>query len=171
MHIPIEVLIGVGGGILGLLLLIHLVLLVTNLNKLGQYKSLEKKWEEIQPRKAEADEVIAELRKLQGKVKSMEEITLGSNILWARKLNILSDQLPRGVWLKRAALNGRTFFIEGSAISRDQKEIISVHNFTAALKKQQDFLKDFDDLELDSVQRRKIKDIEVADFLITIQLK
>ena len=51
-----------------------------------------------------------------------------------------------------------------------KKEMISVHNFATNLKEKEDFVKHFDDLEISSIERRTIKKIEIADFLITATL-
>ena len=56
-------------------------------------------------------------------------------------------------------------------ISKTKKEIINVHSFTATLKDDQEFMSDFEELDLGSIQRRRIQKIEVADFLITTKIK
>jgi len=79
--------------------------------------------------------------------------------------------LPRGIWLKKIALNDEMLFIEGSAISKEMTEIISINRFTSNLKANKDFIEHFTDLELGSIQRRKIKSVEIADFVITMKVK
>jgi len=49
--------------------------------------------------------------------------------------------------------------------------MINVHQFTSTLKSQREFLEHFNDLELGSIQRRKIKQMDIADFMITVRLK
>ena len=115
--------------------------------------------------------MVNHLRALQGTNKAMENIIPDRKVSWAEKLNILSDNIPRGVWVRKVKLEVDVFTIEGSAISADNEAIINVHKFTSSIKGQKEFLKDFADVELGSIQRRKIKQADIADFLITVRLK
>ncbi len=170
LEIPKELLIGIGGGAVALLILIHFILLIVNIGKFIEYKSLEKKWTQMSTLKQGVDSVVNESRGLQGRLTTFQELMGQSNILWSNKLNILSDTLPRGVWLKKIELSHKIFFLEGSAISRQGEEMINVHNFTSALKKDSVFLNNFRDLKLGSIQTRKFEKIEIADFSITTNL-
>lgn len=170
MKIPLEVVIGSAGGLLFLLILAHVGLLMVNVTKLKQHKQLKAEWAQIEPQKQQADEVVKEMRLLQNKYKDIAAISGGEVILWAQKLNAISDNMPRGVWLSKIALNDEMFFIEGSAISRQQNEMISVHNFTAKLKKHPLFFVGLSELELGSIQRRSQGKIDIADFLITTKI-
>ena len=171
VNIPLEVIIGCGGGLLVLLGIVHVLLLFVNIGKLAQHKTLQKQWETMRPGKENVDSVVNEMRVFQGKYKAIEDITGKSGLSWAQKLNILSDNLPRGVWLKKIALNEEILFIEGSAISKEITEIISIHHLTSNLKADDHFLEYFTDFELGSIQRRKIKNVEIADFVITMKVK
>ncbi|MBN1869966.1 MAG: PilN domain-containing protein [Candidatus Omnitrophica bacterium] len=171
VSIPLEIIIGCGGGLLVLLGVVHVLLLFVNIGKLAQHKALQKQWENMRPGKENVDSVVNEMRKFQGKYKAIEDIGGENSLSWAQKLNILSDNLPRGVWLKKIDLSEDTLFIEGSAISKETSEIISIHHFTANLKQDGSFMEHFTDLELGSIQRRKIKNVEIADFVITMKVK
>ncbi len=171
LNMPVEVIIGLGGGMIVLLIVTHIALFVININKLAQHKGLKKQWEEILPSKTNVDDVLKKLRSLQSKHKAIEELTQESYIAWSQYFNILSDSLPRDVWLRRIALDDGVFFIEGSALSRDNQEMINVHKFTTKLKGTPDFLKSLENIDLGSIQRRSIKKVEIADFLITTKIK
>jgi Tfp pilus assembly protein PilN len=171
MNIPLEFIIGCGGGLLVLLGVIHVLLLFINIGKLAQHKALQKQWETMRPGKENVDSVVSEMRLFQGKYQAIEDISGKSSLSWAQKLNILSNSLPRGVWLKKIALNEKMLFIEGSAISKETTEIISIHHLTSNLKGEGAFLEHFTDLELGSIQRRKIKNVEIADFVLTMKVK
>jgi Tfp pilus assembly protein PilN len=170
IKIPLEIVIGSFLGVLMLLIMVHAGLLMINLWNLSHHANLKKEWEVITPAKENVDKVIKEMRVLQTKQKSIDQITTGSRILWAQKLNILSNSIVRGVWLTRLRLNEGTLYIEGSAISKQSDQIIGVHSFTANLKNDDIFVSNFSGLELDSIQRRYVGKTEVADFLITAQL-
>lgn len=166
-----EIVIGSGGGLILLLFLAHIVLLTFNISKLAIHKSLDRQWTEMQPLKQNVDVVITELRELQNKLKSIEKITTNQQSVWSKNLNVLSDSLPRGVWFRKIALGDGMFFIEGSAISRQKDEMINVHGFIANLKAHENFQKNFEEIELGSIQRRKLNNMDMADFLINIKLK
>ena len=169
--IPLEMVIGAGGGLLILLILVHIFLLFMNITKLAQHRSLKAQWEKILPDKKNVDGIISELRLLQTKLKSIEDITGTEKIRWSKKLNIISDNMPRGVWLKKIALSEDKLFIDGSAISKANEEMINIHNFASNLKKDPDFLSQLSDLELGSIQRRKVSNVDISDFLINAKLK
>ncbi len=171
MNIPLEIIIGSGGGLLVLLGVIHVLLLFINIGKLAQHKSLQSQWEAMRPGKENVDSVVNEMRIFQGKYNVIEEIAGKATLSWAQKLNILSDSLPRGIWLKKISLDDGMLFIEGSAIPKETTEIISIHRLTSNLKADPKFSEHFTDLELGSIQRRKIKTVEIADFVITMKVK
>lgn len=171
VNIPLEVIIGCGGGLLVLLGMVHVLLLFVNVRKLAQHKNFQKQWEAMRPEKENVDAVINEMRALHGRYTAIQDIVEKEGVSWAQKLNILSDSLPRGVWLKKIALNGNMMSIEGSAISRETSEIIGVHRLISNLKGNKDFLKAFTDFELGSIQMRRIKNVEIADFVITVKLE
>ena len=170
IKIPLEIVIGSFLGVLMLLIMVHVSLLLVNLWNLNHHANLKREWEVITPAKDNVDKVIKEMRLLQKKQKAIDKITTGSRVLWARKMNILSDSIVRGVWLTRLRLNDGTLYIEGSAISKQSDQIMGVHTFTANLKNDDKFIEYFSDLELDSIQRRYVGKTEIADFLITANL-
>ena len=170
-NIPLEIVIGLGGGLIVLLILVHVFLEVINIRNMAKHKEFQKEMEVISPQKQQVEKVINELRSLQNTQKAVQDILPDRKIFWAKKLNIFSDSIPRGVWLKRINLDGDVLLIEGSAISTDNEAMINVHQFTSTLKSQREFLEHFNDLDLGSIQRRKIKQMDIADFMITVRLK
>lgn len=166
-NIPREVIVGFVGGLFVLLLLVSILLQTTIFMKFAQRKALKLEWEEILPSKARVDTVLSQLRNLQSKAKSIENITGVEDIVWSAKLNDISDSVPRGVWIKSIIGNEQRLVIEGSSVRKVKDEMINVHDFAANLKSQKNFLKNINNLEVGSIQRRSIKNIEVADFSIT----
>ena len=170
-NVPLEIVIGLGGGLIVLLVLVHVFLLVINIRNVAKHKEFQRKIAAVSPEKQRVAEVLNELRALQSTQKAVQGILPERKIYWANKLNILSDSIPRGVWIKRINLEGDALLIEGSAIATDNEAMINVHQFTSTLKSQREFLEYFNDLELGSIQRRKIKQMDIADFMITVRLK
>ena len=171
INIPLEIIIGCGGGLLFLLGMIHVMLLLVNVGKLAHHKSLERQWESMRSDRENVDSVVSKMRTFQGKYTALEDISKKAELSWAHKLNLLSDYLPRGMWFKKISLNNEMLFIEGSAISQNANEIASVSRLISELKGSDDFMADFTELELGSIQRRRIKNVEIADFVITMKLK
>jgi hypothetical protein len=60
--------------------------------------------------------------------------------------------------------------IEGSVVSKTRNEINNVGLFISSLKQDNDFIKDFSSLEVNSIQRSKASSVEVADFTILAKL-
>ncbi len=169
--LPKEVLVGSVGGILVLLLLVHAGLFFLNLRFFKQHKRLSREWEQLTPAKANVDQVVAELRVLQKEHGEIEAIMKDKGISWARKLNALSDNLSKGVWLRKMVFDGESFVLEGSALSRENREMKNVHQFTANLKDDAVFMDRLADIELSGIQTRKIKKVNIADFIIEAELE
>jgi len=170
IKVPLEVIIGLFGGVIMLLIFVHGGLLLFNFYRLNQHHNLKKEWDVTIPSKENVDKVLKEIRELQGKQKAIEKITMEDRVLWAPKLNVISDKIDRGIWLTRIRLKDGIFFIEGSALSKGGDEMINVHTFTSDIKNEPLFVEKVSDLELGSIQRRYINKTEVADFLITAKL-
>jgi Tfp pilus assembly protein PilN len=169
-NMPKETIVGLIGGLLVLLLLVHVILQAFIFIKYAQHKNYQTRWESISPDKEKVDVIINELRSLQAKTKAVYEISYDKRISWAPKLNALSDNIPREVWLTRIFLEDNALLIQGSAVSKVRNEMISVGNFVSNLKEQKNFQEDLATVELGSIQRRNIKAVEVVDFVITAKL-
>ncbi len=171
IKIPLEVIIGCGGGLLFLLGMVHVVLLFVNVGKLAQHKALQLQWDSLQGDKTNVDTVVGDMRAFQGKYKALEDIVQKTDVSWAQKINLLSDLLPRGMWFKKISFNNEMFFLEGSAIAQNVNEMAAVSRLISSLRDSAVFMGDFSELELGSIQRRKIKNVDIADFVVTMKLK
>ncbi len=167
MKIPLEIVIGVGGGFLMLLIFVHIVLLFLNVMKITEQGRLKKEWTTLAPQKQQVDDILMKLRTLNSNFDSIKSVTGEADISWSEKLNILSDVLPREIWLQRVAYIDGVLYIEGSAISKEHREMLVVHGFASNLKKEARFLEGLTNVEFGSIERRRIQQIEVADFLMT----
>ena len=170
LNLPKEAIIGLVGGLLVFLFIVHLILYIAIFTKISQYKREKKEWEKILPEKNKADAVIGELRDLQNKINSIEKIKSDKRILWSQKLNDIGDNIPRGVWLNKISINEAVLLIDGSAVSKTRDEMTSVGNFVANLKRTSSFMNGLKNMELGSIQRRQFKSIDMVDFIITAKL-
>lgn len=167
LDIPIEILIGSAGGLLVLLVGIHLILMTNYMLKAKTLKKLDKAWSLLEKDKANVDVVINRMRALQGQYNDIANISQQQRFPWAPKLNSLSNILPRGVWLRRLALKEDVFLIEGSSLSKASEEMINVHGYISKLKEDEIFMKDFIDIEPGPIQTKNINNVDIANFLIT----
>ena len=170
LNLPAEMVVGIGVGFIFLLLMVHLVLLYFNITTFIQYRNLQTQWDGLKPVRDSVDSAANELKTVRNKLKSIEEIIGNAHVLWSQKLNILSDDLPRGVWLRKLSADEKMFSVEGSALSKQNEEMINVHTFTTSLKEDKEFIKNFSDLELGSISRRQIDKVDIADFVLTARL-
>ena len=168
--IPKEAMVGLVGGLTALMVLIIILLQIVIFSKWAQRASLKKQWEAVQPEKQVVDKVLMELRMLKNKLESIDKVTTGKRIFWSPKLNAISDSVPRGVWLNRISLDEQILLLDGSAVSKIQDEMISVGDFITNLKSQKAFMEHLDSIDVSSIQKRQIKSVQVADFLITVKL-
>ncbi len=171
--IPREAFIGLVGGLVAVLICTHVVLQVIIFMKFFQHAQQKKEWGTILPEKKQVDVVLNELRSIQSKIRAVEQVTTGERLFWAQKLNDISDSLPKGIWLTKMSLVEKVLLIDGSVVSRDKGEIIRVGQFVAELKKHKGFMRGVQNkqVEVGSIQKRKIHDVEVADFLLTVKLQ
>jgi len=171
INIPHEILLGVGGGLILLLLTVHLVLGAIWLAGMGRLSSERANWQKLLPDKAVLDAINNESKDLKKKINTISDMTIKKTVLWAPKFNAISDDLPKGLWIRKMTLDKIGLSMEGSVVSRTQNEINNVGLFLSALKQNDDFMKDFSSLEVNSIQRGKTNAVEVTDFTVMAKLK
>ena len=171
IDIPKEILFGVGGIFIALLALIHGLLIGLWLMQFTRHAVDQAIWQKMSPDKNNIDSINKELKGLKNKISTIDNVTFKKAISWAQKLNILSDAMPKGVWIKKIAWNNTVLTVEGSAVANLHEEIAIVGNFVSNLKKEESFVKDFSSLELTSVTHSKKGVTETADFIIMAKVK
>jgi len=171
INIPHEIILGVSVGLVFILVSVHLVLGVIWLRANGRLSQYNAKWQEVLPDKTYRDSIIKETGELKKKFTMISEMTTKKAFLWAPKLNIISDSLPKGVWIRKMTLDKVGLTIEGSVVSKNQNEINNVGKFLSALRQNNEFMKDFSSLEENSIQGGKNNAVEVTDFSVMAKLK
>lgn len=171
LRLPKESVVTLIGGVLVPMFIISSVLLMTIFVKFSLLKKESRHWQAILPGKNKVDAVMADLRDLQSKIGSIERATIKKRILWSRKLNDISNQIPRGVWLNKLSFDNKLLLIDGSVVSKMKDEMVSLGDFVENLKNAEGFVGDLDNIDLGSFQRRQIKAVDIVDFVITVKLK
>lgn len=171
INIPHEILLGVGAGLILLLLTVHLLLGVVWLAGFGQLSFHQLQYKKLLPDKTVLDAINGESRDLKKKINIIADMTTKKSVRWAPKFNAISDVLPRGLWIRKMTLDQSGLVTEGSVVSKTQNGINNVGSFLSALRQNDDFMKDFSSLEVNSIQRSKVNAVEVTDFTVMAKLK
>ncbi|MCR4336280.1 MAG: PilN domain-containing protein, partial [Candidatus Omnitrophica bacterium] len=170
LNVPRERIIQALGGLVIFLIFIHVILQGLITMQAITHKKYQREAEDMGPASIKAQAVIQEVRKLQGKVKSVHEVVGEKKIFWSQKLNAVSDQIPRGVWLTKIHLDENDFLIYGSSVSKNKDKMVGIHQFVADLKKNPSFLKNFKRIDL-RIEDRMIQSTEIADFTISVEVE
>jgi Tfp pilus assembly protein PilN len=157
-------------GAAGLLIFINLFLLVFVLIKQGQYKNFNNQWPQYASDKEKIDRLRKELVNLESNVTTIGKLTT-NRILWSRKIQTISDLMPKGIWITFLSVASNKFSLQGSAVSKKLEEMALISKFLTDLKTNSDFSKDIKNLELGPVQRRLFKGWEIVDFIFVGDVK
>jgi hypothetical protein len=166
-----EVVLGIFLAAGAFLLVVHLLLAATAVAKIAQHKMLEARWQGMAAQKSAYDTVFNEAKALQARMNTLRPITAERGSIWSRLMNDVSDSVPKGVWLKELSLNKKVLTISGSSVSRVQAEMMAAGSFASALKERQTVKDSFTGVDVDSIQRRDLQGLSIADFTIKAKLK
>ena len=170
INFPKELLIGVGVGLVLLMVAVHLLLGVVWFTGLGRLSICNANWQKVLPDKVVLDAINKESGDLKKKIAVIADMTTKKSVRWAPKFNAISDALPKGLWVRRMTLDKIGLTIEGSVVSKSQNEINNVGLFLTSLKQNDDFMKGFSSLEVNSIQRGKSNVVDVTDFTVMAKL-
>lgn len=150
----------------GVLLLLFNILIpvLVQFNRL-MLQRFEDIYSRMRPQIGQVDEVNGRIQR----IKELEAIVSGlsgQRTLLAQKLNIISDSLPKGVWLSRVSFGDGVCEIKGRCVLLAAQEMAGVKQFLIALKGQTQFSSGLGQLELKSAQRKSLGAAEVIDFSI-----
>lgn len=179
------------------ILAVHLILAVSANLKAGSLVNLEKKWQEIAPENEKAEKIKSELTSFRNMIDAIGELIQGRTS-WGKKLSDLSDAMIPGVWLNKLWLEQKiivekfepknvpdgvesqpltrkkiikSLHIEGSVIATGGEETAEIGRFIRSLKNNAAFFADFKDIEATSIQRSRLKELEVMDFELVCYFK
>ena len=154
----------------GVIVLVHLYLGLAQFSRSVEFSALNKKWSTLAPQR----EKLAVFKSAGESVSKQEKLLrdlAAKSVAWAQKQNKLSLDLPNGIWFNEISLNSKEMVVHGTVVSLEKEEVDLINKFLSNLKQDPGFMKDFNGLELNSVQRRNIGTFEVADFVLVAALK
>jgi hypothetical protein len=180
-NLPPLPIIPIAVSVVALLVLLQVLLFLMAQVKGATLSSLKNKNEKIRMVNAEAVKLDDSVKALSSKVEAIDKLR-GSRFNLARKINDLSDAMVTGVWLRSIDVKKgdasvepgvlrEVLVIDGSSVVSEEKEDGSIGKFVNSLKDNLSFSDDFDEIELSKVERKKIKNTEIMDFIIICHFK
>lgn len=168
-------------GVIGFLIVLQLILAVLVQAKKAVFNSLNGKYSSISASHVQAATLENDLKNLSYKIDTVEKLS-ASRFKVSKKLNDLSDLTVPGVWLRSIDIRKgespsepgvlrEALVIEGSSTVSGEKEDGSIGRFVNSLKESAPFSEDFSEIELTRVERKKIRNTEVMDFIVICTFK
>lgn len=156
--------------VFSILICTHIYLGLAYFVKSGQLRQLSNKWQSLEPQRKELEVFNSEYAVISENAKAIQQLSQ-SRINWAQKLNLLSLGLPSGVWYNEISITANDFILQGSVVALQKEELTLINKLISNLKNDPVFFKDFNNLELNSVQKRNIGGYDIADFVLQGALK
>lgn len=152
------------------IILVHVCLAAVVLTGNIQLGMLSGKWAKLNPQR----ELVGSLNKKFNVLISSNNLIqeLGSRRLnWSEKLGSLSLDLPSGVWFNEMLISHKELALKASVVSLQKQEMSLIKKFIDTLKADTVFSKNFNSIELGSLQKRAIGSYGVIDFTLTARSK
>lgn len=136
-----------------------------------QLQQLNGKIQVLEPRRMEVERVQQTLQQLRVQDAAFRGMTKGQS-LWSKRLNVLSNVTPDGVWYTDLALDQKKgLIIQGSAISQGDQEMASVTRLVRDLEADTDFSSAVQEIHIESIKREPQGDFEIVQFTLACLLK
>ncbi|MDD5595785.1 MAG: PilN domain-containing protein [Candidatus Omnitrophica bacterium] len=156
--------------VFGVLILIHIYLAGLTIVQGVRLGSLNKQWVKLEPERKKLEFFQKESNISSADSQLLQQLNV-QRVNWAEKLDSLSTNLPSGIWLEEILISDKAFSLRGSIISLAKEEMNLVNKFIENLKNDSKFFKDFNSLELGSINRRQIKSYDIMDFILEGNIK
>lgn len=153
-------------GLLAVIVCLHIFIAMADAVKGRQLSLLDNKWKGLEQRRKEVGEFKKEYDAAISSINAIQQLT-SQRVDYSEKLNKLSLYLPKGVWFVDLVFDQKNMVLKGSVISQQKEEMSLINGFIDSLKKDPGFIKDFNNLELSSIQRRVIVAYDIVDFILT----
>lgn len=154
----------------GILISVHIYLSAAGVIKHYRYNALDKKWKKLQPEREMLNNFKSQYDVLSSNTQAIQQLN-SRRLTWSEKLNKLSLDLPSGIWFNEILVSPAELVVKASVISLQKEELGLINKFIDNLKNDAGFFRDFNNLELSSIQRRLIGGYDIVDFILTGKLK
>lgn len=155
---------------LGILICTHIYLGLMYFVKTGVLRQLANKWQGLEQQRSALEVFNSEYAVISEDAKAIQQISQ-SRINWAQKLNLLSLGLPPGVWYNEISVSPKELILQGTVVALQKEEMALINKLISSLKNDPNFFKDFNSLELSSVQKRTVGSYDTFDFILQGALK
>lgn len=142
-----------------------------------QLVGLDKKWQDLAPKKVELDKVKDQVAATGKKVEAIEGL-IEKRLNWSRLLNELSNSLTANIWLTELSYDERgkdnkirTLTLLGSAAGKDEETTALIAHFIKALKDNKNFFTEFDNIELISIKKGHMAKQDVMNFILACSFR
>lgn len=174
----------IAAGVVGFLVVVHLLLVLMVAVRGGSYRSLEAKWNDMQPQKKITEKIAGETGMLEKRIAAVRKIAK-PEFSWTRLLNGLNQSMIPGIWMSdlQVKFGGQPYSLKkeeniptqivltGYSLGRSEVATANVAKFINSLKRHKDFAGYFSDIELQSVKSRDFKSEEAMVFKLTCSFK
>jgi Tfp pilus assembly protein PilN len=155
-------------GLAAFMISLHLVIGLLGFMRNFYVGALQKKWLALEPERKEL-EVLKKEYPLLFPDEGTRQL-LQKRVIWAGKLNKLSDLLPNGMWFNSLSVDAKGFSLGATVISFSKEEMNLINRFIGALKADKEFSEDFQGISLGQIERRNIGGYDVVDFSLSAEL-
>ena len=132
-----------------------------------QLRQLNIAIELLEPKKIEVERLQRMLSSLRTQETAFVNLRHGRG-LWSKRLNLLSDATPDGVWFTELTLDpAKGLTIEGSAIGQGE---FNLSHMREDLKANPEFASAVKDIQIESIKRVQDRDVEVVQFTLVCPL-
>ena len=132
-----------------------------------QLQALNTTIQALTPKKAEVDQIQRLLHQLRAQEAAFRGLKQGEG-LWSKRLHILSDVTPDGVWFTGLSLDQvKGLVIEGSVIGEGGSEMVRVGQLVQGLQGNPGFASAVGDIQIESIKRTQDQEIEIVQFTLT----
>jgi Tfp pilus assembly protein PilN len=151
------------------LLIIHGLLGSASFLKQGRLNSLNKVWSGFESQRQKIASFKTQSEASSQDAQIIDELV--KSVHWSEKLNLLSLNLPPGLWFNEIIINRKSLEIRASVFSLESNGVDLINKFLFNLKNDKGFFKDFSSLETGNMLTRKVGSYEVMDFTISGALR
>jgi Tfp pilus assembly protein PilN len=125
----------------------------------------------LEPRKQEVDQIQKLLQQLRVQEVAFQGLKRGQS-LWSKRLNILSNVVPDGIWFTELALDpGKGLIVQGAALGQGGSEMVNVGRLVQDLKDAPDFSSAMKEIQIESIKRAQEKEVEIVEFTLACTLR
>ena len=151
----------------GSMILLTVALFVPVMLLQRQLRQLNIAIELLEPKKAEVERLQRMLSSLRTQESAFLNLKQGRG-LWSKRLNLLSDATPEGVWFTELTLDpAKGLTIEGAAIGQGE---FNLGKLREELKANPEFASAVKDIQIESIKRVQEREVEVVQFTLTCPL-